>query len=81
MTETTSRGGFYRLAQVIEPGRVPVCKATLWRWVQQGKFPAPIKLSVTRTGRGGVTAWRASDVEAWLKDHADGLAAKKGGVQ
>lgn len=38
---------------------VPVSDATLWRWVTEKKFPAPVKLSP------GVTAWRVSDLRAW----------------
>jgi len=39
---------------------VPVSKATLWRRVKAGTFPAPVKLSP------GVTAWRAEDLRAWI---------------
>lgn len=42
-------------------GRLPIHRNTLWRWVSQGQFPAPIKLSP------GVTAWLLADVEAWEK--------------
>jgi predicted DNA-binding transcriptional regulator AlpA len=38
---------------------VPVGKATLWRWIKQGKFPKPMKLN------GTVTVWCAADVKAW----------------
>jgi len=34
--------------------------ATLWRWVVSGGFPKPYKMS------GGVTAWKTTEVEAWL---------------
>ncbi len=36
-----------------------VSRATIWRWVSAGKFPAPVKLSP------GCTRWRLADVEAW----------------
>lgn len=39
--------------------RFSVHRTTPWRWVQEGKFPKPIKLSV------GVTRWKLSDIEAW----------------
>lgn len=39
---------------------LPISPATLWRWVKIGYFPAPHKLSQR------VTAWRISDVRAWL---------------
>lgn len=25
-------------------GLLPVCKATIWKWIREGKFPAPFKL-------------------------------------
>jgi prophage regulatory protein len=40
----------------------PVSPATLWRQIQAGKFPKPLKLSE------GVTAWRRSELEAWASD-------------
>ena len=39
--------------------RYGVSRATVWRWVQRGKFPKPVKLSP------GCTRWRLADVEAW----------------
>lgn len=39
---------------------VPIGATTLWRWVREGKFPKPVKLSER------VTAWRAEDVREWL---------------
>lgn len=47
-----------RLKQVLE--LVPASRATIWRWARLGQFPQPIKLG-QRT-----TAWRESDVQAWL---------------
>ncbi|MEV4783407.1 helix-turn-helix transcriptional regulator [Burkholderia sp. LMU1-1-1.1] len=41
-------------------GILPVSPATVWRWVRDGKFPQPFKLSA------GVTAWRLSDVEQFI---------------
>jgi len=54
--------GYSRLQQLLP--YLPIAKSTVEVWVRQGKFPAPIKLSAT------VTAWRNSDIHAWL----DGLA-------
>ncbi len=42
------------------PGMLPVSHATVWRWVKNGKFPRPFKLSP------GVTVWRLSEVEAFV---------------
>jgi len=39
---------------------LPISRASIWRMVRQGTFPAPIKLSV------GITAWRTVDIEEWL---------------
>jgi len=41
-------------------GILPVSPATVWRWVRDGKFPPPFKLSA------GVTAWYAADVEKFI---------------
>lgn len=51
--------GFLRQSQIV--GKIiPVGATTLWRWVNAGKFPKPIKLSER------VTAWRCEDVRAWM---------------
>ena len=59
--------GFVRQSQLVRNNKhpdfvapVPVCGATLWRWVGLKKFPAPYKLSE------GVTAWKVEEVRAWL---------------
>jgi len=49
--------GFIRMRALV--ARIPVSKSTIWTWVQQGKFPSPVKLS------SKVTAWRAADVARW----------------
>jgi hypothetical protein len=41
-------------------GRAAV-RRTIRRWVQQGTFPAPVKL-----GGGGLARWRLSDVEQFV---------------
>jgi prophage regulatory protein len=46
------------------PAIIPVGASTLWRWVAAKKFPAPIKLGQR------VTAWRCSDVAAWIEEQA-----------
>ncbi len=42
------------------PGLLPVGPATIWRWVKEGKFPAPFKLGA------GTTVWDADSVEAFI---------------
>ncbi|MDN6320678.1 MAG: AlpA family phage regulatory protein [Marinobacter sp.] len=39
--------------------RYGVARATPWRWVQAGVFPAPVKLSPN------CTRWKLADIEAW----------------
>ena len=41
---------------------VPFSKSTLWRRVNAGGFPAPIRLSA------GITAWRAEDIWRWIAE-------------
>lgn len=53
--------GYVRQSQLI-PSVLPFSSPTLWRKVVAGKFPAPVKLSAQ------VTAWRVSDVRAWLRN-------------
>ena len=47
-----------RLPQVLN--LVPIGRSTLWAYVAKGKFPQPVKISER------CTAWRESDVHAWL---------------
>ena len=46
-------------------GRLPVSPATLWRWVAEGKFPAPFKLGPN------TTVWDLDQVEAFLAQQAE----------
>lgn len=39
--------------------RVGVSRATLYRLVRDGRFPAPSKV-------GAASVWHASDVDAWI---------------
>lgn len=52
--------GFVRQHQLLQ--LVPFSKSTLWRFVNAGAFPAPVKLSV------GITAWRVEDVRLWIAE-------------
>lgn len=40
---------------------IPFSKTTLWRRVQSGEFPKPVRLSK------GITAWRAEDLRRWIQ--------------
>jgi predicted DNA-binding transcriptional regulator AlpA len=39
--------------------RLGIHRKSVWQWVKEGSFPAPVKLSRS------VTRWRLSDVTAW----------------
>lgn len=45
-------------------GKLPVSPATIWRWVRQGQFPQPFKLSQS------VTVWNATEVDAFVARRA-----------
>lgn len=50
-----------RISHII-PDLIPISHASLWRWVREKRFPAPVKLSKH------VTAWLASDVYEWIEN-------------
>ena len=69
---------FVREAQLIQspkrpsyPAPLPFSAPTLWRMVNAGKFPKPIKLSARITG------WRVSEVRAWLSNCKHTTSAKE----
>ena len=62
---TFPHDGYSRLQQLLP--YLPIAKSTVEDWVKKGKFPKPVKLSAT------VTAWRNSDIHAWLDSLATGL--------
>lgn len=39
--------------------RYDISRPTIWRWVKQGQFPQPTKLSC------GASRWRVADLEQW----------------
>lgn len=41
---------------------------TVWRWVREGKLPAPIKIT------SGATRWRRADIAAWLNAKKEAAA-------
>ncbi|WP_082439778.1 AlpA family phage regulatory protein [Massilia sp. WG5] len=45
-------------------GQLPVSPSTVWRWVREGRFPKPFKLS------NSVTVWDASMVEEFISKQA-----------
>lgn len=69
--------GFIRQQMLLAPdGPLPIAASTLWQWVKNGEFPAPVKLGPK------VTAFRAVEVQAFLADpegwRAAHLASKGG---
>jgi predicted DNA-binding transcriptional regulator AlpA len=55
---------FYRMADLASTknrsGMIPVTASTIRKWVADGKFPAPRRLSQ------GVTVWIAHDIHQWI---------------
>ena len=45
-------------------GIIGVGQTTIYEWVKQGRFPAPIKLSPT------VSVWRVEDIRAWMDEQS-----------
>ena len=39
--------------------RYNTSRNTIWRWVREGRFPQPVKLST------GTTRWKLSDLQSW----------------
>lgn len=55
--------GYSRLNQILP--FLPIAKSTVQKWVNEGRFPAPIKLSPT------VTCWKNEDIHTWLNGLAN----------
>jgi predicted DNA-binding transcriptional regulator AlpA len=62
-----SDGAFVRESQLVRspkrpehPAPLPFSAPTLWRKVNNGTFPKPIKLSAR------ITAWNVGDVRKWI---------------
>lgn len=48
------------LSSAVVQDRTSLSRATIWRRVRSGEFPAPLKLGPNRI------AWRESDVDNWI---------------
>ena len=64
---------FIRPRQVLE--MIGVSRMTLWRMVQAGTFPPPVR--ITERNRG----YLREAVEAWMKDRAEGRPFESGAVR
>lgn len=61
--------GYLRISQIVGnpnsdpplPPLIPIAKSTIWLWVKQGKFPAPVKLGPR------VTAWKIADIREFIE--------------
>lgn len=71
MSRTITMKGMYdmnnllRIADLIEPRpdgqrNIPISKATLYRMIHSGQFPAPTKL-------GRISVWHHEEIEAWKR--------------
>ena len=49
---------------------VPVHRVTLWRMIERGDFPAPLKIN------GRTILWRADEIQAWV----DAKSSERKGV-
>lgn len=54
---------FLRLKHVVS--LTGVSRSTVYKWVAQGTFPKPLKLGER------ASAWRLSEVEAWMQSRID----------
>lgn len=57
LAERPARPPYYRIFELTK--RYGVSRATIYRWIADGRFPAPIKLGPN------TSAWKASDLEAF----------------
>lgn len=61
--------GFYREKDLLKPNingdRIfPGSHSSLWRFVAEGRFPKPLKISPR------MTVWRAEDIHSWAREQA-----------
>jgi prophage regulatory protein len=52
--------------------RIPLDRSTVYRMVQEGRFPAPIQLTSSRIG------WRWSAILRWLAEREAGAVKPRG---
>jgi len=69
-TPTLAHAGFTRISGLSLLG-VPFAPSTIWAMVKRKEFPAPLQL------RPGVTAWRISDVQEWLREQERSALARQ----
>ncbi|SWO60023.1 MULTISPECIES: helix-turn-helix transcriptional regulator [Klebsiella] len=57
--DTLPESGYMRPAQVMR--HFQISESTLWKWVKNGKFPKPDRLS------DGVTRFDVAELREWVK--------------
>lgn len=68
---------FVRASALFQSGLLPFSRATLWRLVKAGKFPAPAKIS------NSITAWQVGAIKRWqteMQATAEGARDQQGEV-
>jgi prophage regulatory protein len=68
-TEADSPDRFVKLDEVKR--RVGLGKSMIYRLIQEGKFPAPYKLSPL------ASRWSNREIVAWIEDVKDGFEGKR----
>lgn len=59
ITHTLPNTGFLRLKEVLK--FIPVSRATIYRKIEEGKFPKAYRLG------SNTTVWRAEDIQAYIQ--------------
>ncbi len=58
----TTRFAFLRLPALIE--RVGLSRAQIYRLVQRGEFPRPVRI-------GSVSVWPSDEIDNWMREHVE----------
>lgn len=51
---------FLRINDVVK--KTAIAKSTIWLWVKENKFPAPLKISER------ITVWEEEKIDIWMKE-------------
>lgn len=64
----TSRSKLLKIGEVTE--WLGVSRSTIYKWIDEGRFPSPIKFGATDRSRVAAR-WAEEDIEQWIKDRRD----------
>lgn len=53
---------FLRINDVVK--KTAIAKSTIWLWVKEKRFPAPLKISER------ITVWEEHKIELWMKERS-----------